>query len=450
MRLPSSTAEPLPSVFGAILARGPVAGLVNDHAWLQAMLDVEAALARASATVGVVPVEAAEQIAARCHAELFDLGSIGAESAAAGNPVVPLVRALTAEVPTESARYVHFGATSQDVLDTAAMLLCRQAAAAIVDDLAAAADTAAHLSRTHRDTVMAGRTLLQQALPTTFGLKTSGWLVGLDGARGQLVTATQSLAVQLGGAVGTLASLGDAGPAVMTAFAAELGLAEPLLPWHTDRTRPAAFAAALGVVAGSVAKVGGDIVLLAQTEVAELIEAGPAGSGRSSTLPHKRNPVAAVAARACAAAAPGLVATLFTAMAQEHERAAGAWQAEWRPLGDLLVSTGSAVSWLRESLGRLEVDAERMRRNLGATDGLIAAEQLVTMLTPVLGRLPAHDLVQQACSDAVSSGRPLREVLQRHDELADIDVDAALQPSSYLGAAGTFVDRAIAGHRATE
>ncbi len=439
-------------LFDAVLARGRVREAVSDRAWLQAMLDVEAALARAQARVGLLPAEHAEAVTRACRADAFDLGAIGAAAAASGNPVVPLVRALTAALPGPAAGAVHNGATSQDVLDSAAMLVAHRALGPLLADLEAAATAAAGLAEAHRGTIMAGRTLLQQALPVTFGLKAAGWLVGLDEAAQRLTELRRTrLAVQLGGAAGTLASLGPAGGEVLAALADELGLAEPVLPWHTVRTRVAELAGALGTAAGVAGKVARDVTLLAQTEVAEVRERGLAGRGGSSTLPHKRNPVAAVAALACAEQAPGLVATLLGAMVQEHERAAGAWHAEWRPLGDLLRATGSAAAWLRDCLERLEVDPERMRHNLDATGGLLLAERVTTALAPDLGRLAAHELVQQACAESLATGRPLAAVLHHRPEVRDLldqgEIEHLLDPAGYLGSADAFIERALRARR---
>ena len=348
-------------MFDGVLARGRVAEAVADEAWLRAMLAAEVALARARE----LPSDVVEAIEAECDAARFDVRELGERAAESGNPVVPLVAALRERIAGAAAEEVHRGATSQDILDTAAMLVARDALAALRADLAAAADAAAGLAREHRATPIAGRTLLQQAVPTTFGLKAAGWAAGLDAAGGAL--GGVRLAAQLGGPAGTLDGLG---PEVAARFAAELGLEEPVLPWHTERTRIAALASALGMASGAIAKAAGDVVLLAQTEVGEVREAAPGGS---SSMPHKRNPVAAVAARACARQAPGLVATLLAAMEQEHERAAGAWHAEWVPLRALLVHTGSAAAWLRTCLEGLEIDAERMRANLTREDGLEGA-----------------------------------------------------------------------------
>jgi 3-carboxy-cis,cis-muconate cycloisomerase len=348
-------------LFDAVLARGGVREAVSDRAWLQAMLDVEAGLALASAGVGVIPADHAETIAAACRAELFDVGAIGAEAANVGNPAEPLVRALRARVGGAAAEDVHRGATSQDIVDSAAMLVVRDARTAIVDDLSHALNETARLATEHRGTVMMGRTLMQQAVPTTFGLKAAGWLVGLRESLARLRAVP--LAAQLGGAGGNLAAFGDAGLAVLARFARELDLEHPVLPWHTNRTRIAELGSALGEASGAMAKIAGDVILLAQTEVGEVRE-GVEGRGASSTMAHKRNPVAAISARAAARQAPGLVATLLASMEQEHERAAGAWHAEWPALRSLLCFTGSAAAWLRDCLEHLEVDAERMRANV--------------------------------------------------------------------------------------
>jgi len=415
-------------LFDAVLARGSVRAAVADRAWLQAMLDVEAALARAQAAAGVIAAEHADAIAAACRAERFDVAALGAEAAAVGNPAAPLVRALRAQVGDPAAGDVHRGATSQDIVDSAAMLVARRAVDAVLDDLGGAADAAARLTGEHRATVMAGRTLLAQAVPVTFGLKAAGWLVALDESAGRLQAVRDGrLAAQLGGAAGTLAALGDAGLDVLARFARELELAEPVLAWHTDRTRIAELAAALGEGCGAMAKVAGDVVLLSQTEVGEVREGGEGGG--SSTMPQKRNPVAAVSALAGARQAPGLVATLLAAMEHEHERAAGAWHAEWAPLRALLIATGSAAAWLRDCLEHLEVDPERMRANL---DGALMAERV------------AGALGREAADEIVRSGRPLAEALL--DRMSPDEVQLLLNPASYLGANDALIDRALRAH----
>ena len=448
MRPSSSTSEA--GLFDGVLARGGVAAEIGARAGLQARLDVAAALARAQARAGLIPSGHAEAIAAACVAGRFDAAAIGAEAARTGNPAVPLVKALTDAVEGEAAGRVHRGATSQDVVDSAAMLVAHRALGPLLDDLDGAARAAAALAAEHRDTVMAGRTLLQQALPVTFGLKAAEWLAGLDAAsaRRDAIRRTR-LAAQLGGAAGTLASLGDAGPEVLGAFADELGLAEPALAWHTIRVRPAELAAALGTACGVAAKVARDVTLLAQTEVAEVREGVP-GRGGSSTLPHKRNPVAAVSAVASAMRAPGLVAALFGAMAHEHERGAGPWHAEWRPFAELLEATGAACAWLRDCLEHLEVDAERMRGNLELTHGALLAERVTTALAPALGRQAAHELVQAAAQEAFAADRPLGDVLVEDDRvrehLDEREVSRLLDPAEYLGATGELIDRALRAH----
>jgi 3-carboxy-cis,cis-muconate cycloisomerase len=443
------------NLFDGVLTRGPVPELVADDAWIGAMLSAEVALAAAEAEVGIAPADVAEAIAAAAaDASTFDPADLGRDAVGAGNPVVPLVRALTARVREaagdEAAGWVHYGATSQDILDTATALVLRDALGAIEQDLRSAADVAAGLADEHRRTLMAGRTLLQQALPTTFGLKAAGWLWALHDAANAVDDAAATLPAQLGGAAGTLASLGADGLAVVDAYARLLGLADPALSWHTNRLPLIEAVLPVAVAAGVAGKVALDITLLAQTEVGEVAEVAP-GRGGSSTLPHKRNPVAAIAARAAAAQTPGLVATLLTAMPQEHERAAGAWHAEWRPLRELLITGGAAVSWLGESLRTLVIDADAMRANLDRTGGLLLAERMSTALQPTLGRLKAHDLVEEASKIAMADGRPLVDVLLDTPPVTEaLGVDGVrklFDPSDYLGSADAMIDRALARHR---
>jgi 3-carboxy-cis,cis-muconate cycloisomerase len=354
---PSSSRSEL---FAAIEARGGVADATSARAWLQAMLDFEAGLARVHARAGMITDTQSDAIAAACHADRFDIAEIAALAAGIGNPAGPIVDALRLRGPA------HEGATSQDVLDTATMLVAKRALVPLLADLGGAADAAAALAHTHRDTLMAGRTLLQQAEPITFGLKAAGWMRGLDRAASRLRAFRP--AVQLGGAAGT----GD--PRMRSALAAELDLHDPLLTWHTERTAIGELASSLAIAAGAAGKVARDITLLAQTEVQEVREEV---SGGSTAMSHKQNPVAAIAALACAKQAPGLASTLLASMIQEHERAAGAWHAEWKPLADLLTLTGSAAAWLRTSLEGLQVDPERMRANLTRPGDAGAAGELV-------------------------------------------------------------------------
>ncbi|HUA69924.1 MAG TPA: lyase family protein, partial [Solirubrobacteraceae bacterium] len=347
----------------------------------------------------------------------------------------------------------HTGATSQDVIDTAMMLVTRRALDHALADLSAAADACASLVERFRTATEPGRTLLQQALPVTFGLKAATWLTGLDGAVAQLRgVRDRELALQFGGAVGTLASLGDRGLDVAAELGDQLGLAVPDLPWHTIRLRPARIACALGTALGVTGKIGRDVVLLAQTEVAEVAEGGGEGRGGSSTLPHKRNPVGAVGLVACAQRGPGLVATMLSAMGQEHERGAGAWQAEWETLLELLRLTGSSAAIVRDLLSGLEVDLEKMRADMDLTRGLVMSESVAAALAPAIGRADAQSLVEQAARRAVDSGRGFRDVLLELPEVRDGlgagALDGALDPAGYVGVADALIDRALAVHRA--
>ena len=442
-------------LFGPILVPDRFREAVSGRAWLQAMLDAEAALAAAQARVGLIPPESAEAIARCCDADLFGPGEIGHRGRAAGNPVPALARALTEEVAKTSedaARHVHRGATSQDVTDTATMLICRRSLDLILEEVDGIADACARLAEEHRDTPMAGRTLLQQALPVTFGLKAAGWLVSVLEARRSLRGVRASgLAAQLGGAAGTLASLAGSGLPVLREFALELGLREPPVPWHTDRTGISNVGNALSLLAGVLGKISHDVILMAQTEVGEVAEPAGEGRGGSSTLPHKRNPILCVTAAANARRVQDLSRTLGAAMVQEHERAAGAWHTEWEALSNALALAGGAAANVREATGGLEVHPERMRENLDATGGMLLAENVATAASGKLGRLRAHDLVEAACRRALGSGGRLREELLRDEQIREAltegEIDAALDPAGYLGSAGVFVDRALGLYR---
>lgn len=432
---------------GPLFGSAAVDGLTSDGAWLCAMLEVEAALAAAGAVAGSVPAEAAAAIATACAEVDLDADATGRAAAEAGTPVPAVLAVLGDRLPADARPYLHLGATSQDVVDTALALLARHALRAVDADLAAVADRCADLAREHRDTVAVARTLLQQALPTTFGLRAAGWMVAVDEARAGLARVRdERLAVQLGGAAGTLAALGGAGPEVMRELAARLGLAAPVLPWHTDRVRVAELAGALGTAAGALGKIALDVVLLAQSEVAEVGEA----AGGSSTLPQKRNPVHAVLAAAAARRTPGLVATVLAAMPQEQERAAGAWQAEWDTLRELLRLTAGTASHVRAMLAALRVDTARMRANLERAGGALMAESVAGRLAPALGREAAHRLVAACVTRAAENGLPLREVLATDPEvrghLSVEEIHAALDPGAYLGSAGDLVDRALREH----
>jgi 3-carboxy-cis,cis-muconate cycloisomerase len=406
---------------------------LSDGAWLQAMLDAERALASAEARAGVIPAEAADAIGVACGAGRFDPVAILEQGREPGNPVEPLVRALTEAVGGTAGGYVHWGATSQDILDTAAMLVSRNVLDLILERLAGVAGECMRLAEEYRSTPMAGRTVLRQAVPTTFGLKGAGWLVAvLEARRGLARVRQEGLAVQLGGAAGTLASLGESGPRVLHLFAEELELHEPIAPWHTNRVRVAELGAALAVAAGALAKIGLDVALLGQTEVGEATESG---GGVSSTMPQKRNPVGSALAVACARHVQAHAGVLLAALPQEHERALGAWLSEWTALSGALAYTGGAVEAAGRALSGLEVDPVRMRANLELAGGLVMSERVSYVLAEQVGRRKAFERV----AEAAASGRPLAE---------ELDIDAEyLDPTSYLGSADEFVDRALAFYR---
>ena len=443
------------SLFAGLFGHGDVAGAVGDHALVDAMVEFEAALLRALAVLDLAPGEAADELAGAVEqgALELDVAELGRATGEQGTPVPGLLRALRRQLSPSAAAHLHRGATSQDVVDTAMMLVTRRALDLVVADLSAAADACAELVARHGSTIEPGRTLLQQALPVTFGLKAAGWLAGLDGAVAELSEVRErELAIQFGGAAGTLASLGDRGLDVAGELARQLGLPAPDLPWHTIRLRPARIASALGATLGVTGKIGRDLVLLAQTEVAEVVEGGGAGRGGSSTMPHKRNPVGAIGLVACAQRGPGLVATMLGAMVQEHERGAGTWQAEWETLPELLRLTGSAAALVRELFAGLEVHPEKMRSDMDLMGGLVMSESVAAALSPALGRSDAQDLVEHAARRSVESGRPFRDVLLElpavTGSLSPDELDAALDPSAYLGVTSELIDRALAAHRA--
>ncbi len=441
-------------LFDGLFARGDAAAEISDVALAKAMVEVEAALLGVLADLDLAPREAADELAeafASGHLVL-DLDELGRATGEQGTPVPGLLRALRLQLSDTASAHLHTGATSQDVIDTAMMLVARRALERTTADLAAAADTCAALAERHRATIVPGRTLLQQALPVTFGLKAADWLSGLDGVRADLTAIRENdLAVQFGGAVGTRASLGDRGLEVAVALAERLDLAAPELPWHTIRLRPARLASALGTTLGLLGKIGRDVVLLAQSEVAEVAEGGGDGRGGSSTMPHKRNPVGAVGLVACAQRGPGLVATMLAAMVQEHERGAGAWQAEWDTLLDLLRLTGSSAALARELLAGLEVHPEKMRADMDLTGGLVMSESVAAALAPSLGRSDAQALIEEAAHRSLDDGRAFRDVLLELPEVADglgpERLDAALDPAGYLGVTEELIDRALEAHR---
>nr|WP_203230079.1 3-carboxy-cis,cis-muconate cycloisomerase [Azotobacter chroococcum] len=444
-------------LFDAYFTSAPMRAVFSDRGRLQGMLDFEAALARAEAQVGLIPAAAVAPIAGACRAEAYDVAALATAIASAGNSAIPLVKALgrqIAAVDAEAERYVHLGATSQDAMDSGLVLQLRAAVALFETELAhLAADLAAQAER-HADTPLAGRTWLQHATPVTLGMKLAGLLGAVTRQRQRLAELKPRLLVlQFGGAAGTLAALGEQALPVSEALARELDLTLPEQPWHTQRDRLAEFAGWLGLLAGTLGKLGRDLSLLMQTDVGEAFEPSAPGKGGSSTMPHKRNPVGAAVLIGAATRAPGLVATMLSAMPQEHERSLGLWHAEWETLPELCCLVSGALQQARLLLPGLEVDAARMRENLDLTRGLVLAEAVSIALAQRLGRERAHHLVEQCCRQAVAEGRHLRAVLggnaEVSGELSTAELDRLLDPSHYLGLAQRWVARAVAEHRAT-
>ncbi|QCX79129.1 3-carboxy-cis,cis-muconate cycloisomerase [Streptomyces sp. YIM 121038] len=433
-----------------VRAGAPVERAVSDLAWLRAMLDAEAALARAQAAIGAVPPGAARAITDAARADRLDLRALAVHARESGNPVVGLVRALTgavAVVDPEAAEYVHRGSTSQDVFDTAAMLVAKGALGLLRADLARVGRALAGLARTHRDTVVAGRTLGRHAVPTTFGLKAAGWRELVLAADARVAAVRDALPVSLGGAAGTLAGYGADAERLVTAFAAETGLRAPVLPWHTLRTPIADLGAALAHTAGALGKLAVDVQSLSRTEVGEVGEPHVPGRGGSSAMPQKRNPVLTTLIRSAALQVPPLAGILTQCLLSEDERSAGAWHAEWQPLRECLRLTGGAAHTAVELTEGLVVHPDRMRTNLALTGGQLVAERLVAELTPLLGRAAARDLVTTAAAAATRDGRPLATHLKEAPALTGrvtrAELDRWCDPAGYVGAAGALVEGAL-------
>ena len=427
-----------------------------DQGRVQAMLDFEAALARAEANVGLIPQTAVASIEAACRAEHFDFAALGEAIATAGNSAIPLVKALGKQIATtdaEAERYVHLGATSQDVMDTGLVLQLRRALELIEGDLAQLGETLATQALRFVATPLAGRTWLQHATPVTLGMKIAGWLGAVTRSRQRLQALKPRLLVlQFGGASGTLAALGSQAMPIAEALAGELQLTLPDQPWHTQRDRLVEFASVLGLIAGSLGKLGRDISLLMQTEAGEVFEPSAPGKGGSSTMPHKRNPVGAAVLIGAATRVPGLLSTLFSAMPQEHERSLGLWHAEWETLPEICCLVSGSLKQALLVADGLEVDVERMVRNLDLTQGLVLAEAVSIVLAQRVGRDTAHHLLEHCCKRAVAEQRQLRAVLgdepQVTAELSPAELDDLLDPAHYLGQSRTWVERAVAEHSA--
>lgn len=419
------------------------------------ILAFEAALARAQAHAGVIPVEAADAIERTCSADPIDIERLAKDVMLSANVAAPLVKQLTAavaETDPEAAKFVHWGATSQDALDTALMLQLRESLGLLRTDLDGFAKTLVHLIEQHQATPVAGRTLLQQALPMTFGFKVAGWLDAVMRHQDRLLALRDNVCVlQFGGATGTLASLGDKARPVMHALAQALDLRLPDIPWHAQRDRLAEVATTCGLLAGTLGKIAGDIALSSQTEVGELAEPAEPGKGGSSTLPHKRNLVGCNYVVAVAMRVPNLVATMLSAMAHEHERAAGAWHAEWEVLPETLRLTAAGLAHLTRMTERLEVNASRMSENLSVTRGQLMAESITLALGARIGRMRAYQLVNAACQSANASGGSLRDAMLGDRELSGLldaaEMDRLLDPSNYLGQSRAFALSVLERHR---
>lgn len=435
-----------------MLSSAAMRAVCGDVAALQNMLDFEAALARAEVAAGLIPASAAGPITNACKAESFDLAALADAATRSGNLAIPLIKALTSNVAkadADAARYVHWGATSQDVIDTGAMLGLRAGIDVLLADIDRAVAGFAALARRHRDTAVVARTWLQHALPMPFGLKLAEYAAALHRSRARLKhLRAETLALQFGGAAGTLAALGDNGLKVAERLAAELNLPLPDAPWHTHRDRIAEAASVFAILAGTCGKIARDVSLMMQTDVGEAFEPSGEGRGGSSTMPHKRNPVAAASALAAATMAPNLTATIFAAQVQEHERSAGPWHAEWPTLPTLMLVTSGGLAAIVDIAEGLEVDAERMRQNLDATDGLIMAEAVAMRLAEKIGKSDAHHLVEAASKKAVKDKKHLREALREDAnvsaQLGADEIAKLFEPMAYQGASQALIDRLLA------
>ena len=432
--------------------------IYSDAAAVQSMLDFEAALARAAARAGIISSLAASAIAANCRADLIDVPALARAASLSGNLAIPLIKQLTALVAKENAdaaRYVHWGATSQDVIDTAAVLQLREALVPILGDLDALADSFAQLAQTHRKTILPARTWMQQALPTTFGFIAAGWLDALLRARERVLALRKSsLVLQFGGAVGTLAALGDRGAQVAKLLAEELRLELPPIPWHSHRDRFAEAAAVFGLLAGTLAKIARDISLHSQTEIGEIHEPSGEGRGGSSTMPHKHNPVACAAILGATLRVPALVSTMLASMDHPQQRALGSWHAEWETFPEIVRLTAGGLHHLAAIAPHLVIDTRRMRENLESTRGLIFTEAVSMVLSEKLGRQAAHERLESAARRAQAENRHLRDVLSAEKDFSGVltppELDRLFDPLNYLGSAAAFIDRVLAAHRARQ
>ncbi len=441
-----------PSLLGPLFSSAAMREVMADRARLQRMLEVEFALARAEGALGIIPKKAVKPIGDCCSAEKFDVAALGEAAVASGNIAIPLVKALTSAVQKrdpEAAGYVHWGATSQDIIDTALVLDLRKAIDALDNDLDRAISAFSKIAKAHRKTPTVARTWLQQALPMPFGLKAAGYAAALARSRARLKhVRDEVLALQFGGAAGTLAALGKRGFEVAERLAHELQLPLPDAPWHSHRDRLGEVASAFAILAGTCGKIARDVSLLMQTEISEVSEPAGAGRGGSSTMPHKRNPVASAAALACAQIAPHLAASILAAEIQEHERSAGNWASEWVTFPALALVTSGALASIVDIAEGLELDPKRMRKNLDLTHGLIMAEAVAMKLAEKIGKAEAHRIVEDASKMAAAQERDLKEVLLADKDVTDklkaAEIEKLFDPLSYAGVAQIFIDRLLA------
>jgi 3-carboxy-cis,cis-muconate cycloisomerase len=443
------------SLFDELFSFAELQQILCDETRIQRMLDFEAALARAEVRTGVIPERAAHKIAEHCRAERFDLSLVAKQAAQSGNVAIPLVKMLTEEVAKQdkdAARFVHWGATSQDVIDTATILQLRDALLLLENDLVRMTDALAALATEHRGTPIVARTWMQQALPTTFGFIVAGWLDAVLRHRERLNECRpRVLCLQFGGAVGTMAALAGRGPDIAKALADELRLTLPAVPWHTHRDRMAEIATVLGLLTGTLGKIARDISLHSQTEIGELSEPAREGRGSSSSMPHKQNPITCAVVLQAATRVPGLVSTILSAMPQECERGLGGWHAEWEALPEIVRLSGGALYHLAEMLPSLGVHKDRMLQNLEMTHGLIFAEAVSMALADRMGKMPAHLLLEGASTKARTENRHLKEALHEepglHGHLTPADLESLFDVRNYLGNAEQFVEQIVARAR---
>ena len=448
----SNLAAPEPiRLFDPLFTSDAMRQVFSDRHRLQRMLDFEAALARALVESGIAPKSVIAAIESQCHAELFDMESLARATALSGNVAIPMVRSLTelvAKTNPQAASFVHWGATSQDAIDTGLVLQMREALDFLDRDLESLSTSLARLAEAHKSTLIAGRTWLQQGPPVTFGLKVAGWLDAVERHRERVSHARkQVLVLQFGGAVGTLAAVGDRGLELAAALSRELKLELPEVPWHSHRDRLAEVAASLGLLVGSLGKIARDISLMSQTEIDEVVEPSGPGRGGSSTMPHKRNPVGSAVILAAALRVPALVSTVLTAMVQEHERGLGGWHAEWETLPEIFRLAAGALARTSEIVAGLEVHPEKMSRNLNVNRGLVLAEAVAFALRERLGKEKSHKIVEEAARRAVKDGRDFADVLLSYPDVSShisrAELSRLLDPASYLGSAEEMTEKVL-------